>query len=178
MSEHTPESSTPRLQQRRRWRVWGAWGVVALGLYAAFGFFIVPRIARAQIEKQARAMLHRQATVARVRFNPFTLAAVVEGLDLRDRDDAALFHIDRLSADFQASGIFRRAWRFREIVIEEPHAVARIAADGHLSIADLFENKAAETPAKPPSALPRVLVDHFAVKGGAAEFVDETRSPR
>jgi uncharacterized protein involved in outer membrane biogenesis len=146
-------------------------------LYAIVGFFVVPRIARGQIEKQARAMLHREATVSRVRFNPFALSAVIEGLDLKDRDNGALLHIDRLSADFEASGIFRRAWRFREIVIAGPHVVARIAADGRLSVADLFERKE-EAPAKPPTALPRLIVDRFRVQGGAAEFVDESRTPR
>ena len=98
---------------RRRWRVWAASALAAVALYALFGFFLVPRIARAQIEKQARALLHREATVARVRFNPFTLRAVVEGLDLLDRDGADLFHLDRFTADFQASGVFKRAFRFR-----------------------------------------------------------------
>lgn len=162
----------------RRWRIWTAWVVAAIGLYAVIGFFVVPKIARAQIVKQARGMLHREAKVTRVRFNPFTLAAKVEGLDLKDRDGADLFHLDRLSADFQVVGVFRRAFRFREIVLEGPQAVARIGADGRLSIADLFEAGAAKEPAAPKSSLPRVLVDRFAVKGGAAKFVDESRSPR
>jgi uncharacterized protein involved in outer membrane biogenesis len=152
--------------------------VAAIVLYAIVGFFIVPKIARTQIVKQSRALLHREAAVSRVRFNPFTLAAVVEGLDLKDRDGADLFHLDRLSVNFQLSGIFRWAFRFREIVLEGPQVVARIAADGRLSIADLFEKKADEPPPDPDSSLPRVLIDRFALRGGAAKFVDESRTPR
>ena len=161
----------------RRLRIWAITTMAAFALYALVGFFIVPKIAHSQIEKQARALLHREATVSRVRFNPFTLAAVVEGLNLKDRDGAELFHLDSLSADFQVSGILRRAFRFREIVVLGPQAVARITADGRLSIADLFEKSADDKPAAPGSPLPRALVDHFMVRGGAAKFVDESRTP-
>lgn len=178
MSERTPKPSTPKGRLSRRWRAWAAWGAAAVALYAIFGFFVVPKIARSQIQKQSRALLHREATVARVRFNPFTLAAVVEGLDLKDRDGAPLLRFDRLTVDFQLSGIFRRAFRFREIVLEGPHAIARIAADGRMSIADLFESEPDEKPAEPKSSLPRIVVDRLALQRGAAEFVDESRSPR
>ncbi len=160
------------------WKVRVAAAAAAVSLYAIVGFWGVPRIARTQIVKQARAMLHREATVAGVRFNPFTFAAIVEGIDLKDDDGADLVHVDRLLADFQISGVFRRAWRFREIVIEGPRAVARIAADGRLSIADLLEKRADDTSAAPASPHPRVLVDHFTVRGGAVEFIDESRSPQ
>jgi hypothetical protein len=160
-----------------RWRVWASWAAAAVGLYALIGFFVVPRIAHSQIEKLSRALLHREATVAAVRFNPFTLAAVVEGLDLRDRDGADLLRFDRLSFDFQVSGIFKRAFRFREIVLEGPHAVARIAADGRLSTADLLEADTEEEAAGPKPSLPRVHIDQFVLRGGAAKFVDESKTP-
>jgi uncharacterized protein involved in outer membrane biogenesis len=161
----------------RRWRFWTAWALAAVGLYAVLGFFVVPKIARSQIEKQSRALLHREAKVSRVRFNPFTLAAIVEGFDLADRDGADLVHLDRLSIDFQVSGVFRRAFRFREIVLTGPRVVARIAADGRLSIADLFAASAAETPAGKKASMPRLLIDRFAMHGGAAKFMDESKAP-
>jgi uncharacterized protein involved in outer membrane biogenesis len=153
------------------------WAAGAIGLYAVVGFFVLPPIARTQIEKRGGLLLHRVVSVTRVRFDPFRLAAVVEGLDVKDRDGAELLHVDRLSADFQVSGIFRRAFRFREIVLTGPHAVARIAADGRLSIADLFEAGASESSVPQPTRLPRVLIDRLAVQAGRAEFVNESRSP-
>jgi hypothetical protein len=149
--------------------------VAALLLYALLGFFVVPPIARGQIEEQARARLHREATVARVRFNPFRLAATVEGLNLKDRDGADLLRLDRFYANLELSGLFRRHWRLRQISVEAPRLVARIAADGRLSVADLFEPK---PESKPPAALPRIIVDELSIRNGSAELVDETRSPR
>ena len=161
-----------------RWKPWAAWTAALIAVYALFGFFVVPRIARAQIVKLSRTMLHRETVVASIRFNPFTLVAVGEGLDLKDRDGADLLHVDRLRIDFELSGVFRRAFRFREIRIEEPRAVARIAADGRLSIADLFEDKPGETPAPKKSSPLRVIVDRLEVRGGGAKFVDDSKTPQ
>jgi uncharacterized protein involved in outer membrane biogenesis len=150
-----------------------------LAVYALVGFFVVPPIARSQIVKLARTLLHREAAVERVRFNPFTLTGVIEGLDLKDRDGAPLFKVRRFEANLQLSGIFRRAWRFRSIAVEEPSLQVRFLADGKLSLADLFEPAAATpAPEEKKSYLPRLIVDHFVLRRGRAEFADESRSPR
>ena len=160
-------------------RLWLAIAAALVALYAAVGFFVVPPVARWQIVKLARTKLHREATVARVTFNPFTLAGAVEGLDLKDRDGAALFKVDRIAANLQLSGIFRRAWRFREIAVEGPAIEARILADGKLSIADLFEPAPSAPPPPPKKAsLPRLIVDRFVLHRGRVGFTDESHAPR
>jgi hypothetical protein len=161
----------------RRWRTWAAIAAGLLALYAMIGFFVVPLIARSQIVSLARSKLHREASVARVKFNPFTLAAVVEGLDLADRDGAPLFKVQRLSADFQISGLFRRAWRFREIAVDGPSLNVRILADGRPSIADLLEPEPAPAQEKKKAGLPRLIVDRFMLRDGREEFSDASRSP-
>jgi hypothetical protein len=141
------------------------------------GFLLVPWVARRQIVKLCRDLLHREATVERVRFNPFTLAGSVEGFDLKDRDGADLLRLSRFAADFQVSGIFRRAWRFREVSIEQPLALARILADGRPSVVDLLEPKATPPEPGPPKPFPRILVDRFVLSGGRVGFEDATRTP-
>ncbi len=162
----------------RGWRRGVAIAAGVVGLYAILGFFVVPPVARSQIVELARTKLHREATVARVRFNPFTLAGSVEGLALADRDGAPLFKVDRLAVDLELSGVFRRAWRFREIAVDRPSVGLRVLADGKPSIADLFEAPSEPEPARKSGGLPRLIVDRFALHGGRAEFTDESRSPR
>ncbi len=161
------------LAGRRRW----AFVTLAfVALYAAFGFLVVPWIVQSQIRKQARAYLNREATVERVRFNPFTLVTRIEGLRLADRDGADLMSFDRLRVDLQVSGLLRRAWRFGEIVVEGPVVTFRILADGRPSVADLLE--ADEAPAaKEPFRPPRLIIDRFAVSAGRVEFSDRSRQP-
>ncbi len=159
----------------RRWRIKAA--VAAVALYTVFGFFVVPWIARSQITKLSRTFLHREARVERVRFNPFTLVTDIHGLALDDRDGTKLFGAERVVVDFEVSGIFKRAWRFRNVELDRPRVAVRILSDGRPSIADLFvaaEPKAEATPKKP---LPRILVDRLALQQGEVQFVDESRSP-
>jgi len=162
-----------RLPGRWRSRLAVLSGLVAL--YAVIGFFVVPPIAKSQIVKLARSKLHREASVQKIAFNPFTLTGRIEGLKLSDRDGVPLAGADEIRADFEVSGLFRRAWRFREIAIRALDLRPRILADGKLSISDLLE----PTPGEPASSgLPRLIIDHFVLSGGRAEFVDESRTPR
>jgi hypothetical protein len=153
------------------------WGAAAVGLYAVVGFLVVPLAARGQLEKFLSESLQRQAAIERVRFNPFTLTGRIEGLDLRDRDGGPLLRFTRLTVNLQVSGLFRRAWRFREIVLEEPRGAVRILADGTLSIADLFVPAEPEEPAAEEQPHTRVIVDRLTLQGGALDFVDRSRVP-
>lgn len=169
--------SDPATLPRKRPRRFALLALGAIVLYAVLGFFVVPRIAQAQIAKQSRALLGREAAAERIRFNPFTLAAEIEGFRLADRDGEALVSFDRLEADFETVGIFRRAWRFATIALERPVLSARILEDGRISVADLFERPPTETAEDEEGGVPRVIVDHLLVSGGRIEFTDRSRSP-
>ncbi|MCU0258239.1 MAG: DUF748 domain-containing protein, partial [Solirubrobacteraceae bacterium] len=175
--KHDTQPATPARPRRFRWRRPLALAAVALGAYALLGFVVVPWVARGQIVRIARTALHREARVAKVTFNPFTLAATVSGFELRDRDGAPLLAFDRLAVDLQVSGALRRAWRFRELRIEHPVANARILATGRTSIADLYEQPAQAEPAPPRQPLTRVIVDRLVVADGRLGFEDATRDP-
>ena len=57
--------------------------LVLAGLYGVWilaGFFLVPALVRPRLEREATQALKRPVTVARLRFNPFTFGATVEGL--------------------------------------------------------------------------------------------------
>jgi hypothetical protein len=142
-------------------------------LYTLLGFFVVPRIIRSQIVSGAREQLHREAQVGDVRFNPFTLAATVTGLRLRDRAGADLITVGGIHANADTFGIFRWALRFTEIRIERPVVSARIMRDGKPSVADLMEAGSSSEPFK----LPRLIVDRLQLAAGVVHFTDASRQP-
>jgi hypothetical protein len=167
----------PATLPKRRLRLFVLLALGAIALYAFLGFFLVPWIAKGQIVKQSRALLGREAAVERIRCNPFTLAAEIEGFRLADRDGEPLASFDRLEVDFEIGGIFRRAWRFDTISLEHPVVSARILEDGRISVADLLEKPPTETAEEEEGGVPRLIVDHLLVSGGRIAFTDRSRSP-
>ena len=165
---------------RRMWKH-AALGVgFALTAYTLFAYFVVPRIIRNQIIAQAKTLLHREARIDDVRFHPFTLATTISGFVLLDRDGADLLKVDRVLADLQLSGVFRRAVRFREVRIDRPFLNARILADGRPSVADLIEPSPVPANEKNPpetSSSLRLMIDRLILATGGIGFTDASRKP-
>src|SRR5258708_26240076 len=129
--------SNERPGRRRLPRLIAAAGI-AFVFYALVGFLLVPRLVRWAIEKNGRAVLHREVTLREARFNPFTLELNLAGLRIRDRDRRPLLYLDRIHTELALSAIFKRARRLREVRIEGPVVELRILRDGKLNIADLL----------------------------------------
>jgi uncharacterized protein involved in outer membrane biogenesis len=164
------DRSLERPGRRRLVRLLAAVGI-ALVLYAIGGFLLVPPLVRWVIENKGRAALHREVTLREARFNPFTLELNLAGLRIRDRDRRPLLDLDRLYLQFAPSGVFKRAWRLRDLRLEGAAAELRILRDGSLSIADLFTND------DKSHSLPRLIIDRFAIRNGKVEVVDESVTP-
>lgn len=144
---------------------------IAVGLYSASGFLLVPRVLRWAIEKKGGAALARKVTLGGATFNPFTLEAVLSDLRVLDRDRQPLLSFRRLDADFQISGVFRRAWSLSKVQIDGPVVAVRILRNGKLSIDDLLETD--ETSSGPP----RLIIRKFALHGGRLDFADDSVVP-
>jgi len=151
-------------------------GLAFLG-YVLFGFLGIPAILRWQVPRLVRTYLERDASLRAASFNPFTFTGVLRGFELRDKDGSHLAGFDELKVNLQASGLFRRAWTFREILLVRPSAVGRILADGRIAVADLLEPKPGQDKPEEEFRLPRVLVQEFRVEAGKLAFRDETVTP-
>jgi uncharacterized protein involved in outer membrane biogenesis len=168
--ETATDRTIERPGRRRLLRLAAAAGVV-LSVYTLSGFLLVPRLARWAIQEKGRAALHREVTLREVRFNPFTLELDLTGLRIRDRDRQPLFSLDRLHLALALSGIFKRAWRLRELRIDRPSVELRVLRDGKPSVADLL------TGDNNSVTLPRLIIDRFAIRDGKLDFIDESVNP-
>jgi hypothetical protein len=167
-----------RLAPRLRLLVVGA--ALTFLLYVVIGFLVVPWVVRGQIERRALSVLHRQATVAKVRTNPFTWETRIIGFDLRDRDATPLLAFDTMVVNISLASIPRRALVLDEFRIIRPAATARVLQDGELAIGDLFQADSTGPP--PPDTVrtppPRLEVRHLAIHHGEINYIDETGTPR
>jgi uncharacterized protein involved in outer membrane biogenesis len=168
--ETSTDRSVERPGRRRLLRLVAAAGI-ALSLYTLSGFLLVPRLARWAIQEKGLAALHREVTVREVWFNPFTLELNLTELRILDRDRQPLFSLDRLHLEIALSGIFKRAWRLRELRIDRPSVELRILRDGKPSVADLLTGDNNSAP------LPRLIIDRFAIRDGKFDFIDESATP-
>lgn len=161
----------------RRWRIRVIVAAATLGAYALAGFFLVPWLVARQVRRAVPAALHRSATLAGARFNPFTLALTLVRLDVRDRDATPLFAFDTLVVNLSLGSLFRFALVLDEFRLVGPAIVARLGPDGAPTIADLFPADSTPDTVATGGGPPRLIVQRAAIRGGAITFVDQSRTP-
>jgi uncharacterized protein involved in outer membrane biogenesis len=149
--------------------------VVALFIaYTLAGFFLVPRLIATYVPRYVEEQLKRRAEIGEVRWNPLLFKLEIKHFRLQERDGRPLLGFDRLFVDFEATSLFRRAWTFAEIQLDEPRIDAVLGADGRLNVAELLEALPKRSEPAPPDP-PRVLLHHTVVRDGAVTFTDLSR---
>ncbi len=163
--------SNPR---RRKWLLWSGGAFL---LYTLGGFLLVPALVKWQLLKQLPPATHRLASVREVKCNPFALSLTVRGLALTETNGAPFAGFEEFYANFQLSSIFRLAWTFDALRLQEPRAEIVLAKDGQFNFANLFVNTNAPPPSKTeqPAGLPSLLIFNLVVTNGYVGFVDLTR---
>lgn len=143
--------------------------VAAVAVIALLGFFVVPPIAKSQIEKIATQALGRQATLRAVAFNPFTLKATLSDFKLADREAGrTLLVFDTLEADLSSASLWHRAPVFDALRLVNPRVDLVRNADGSYSVSDLIEQMRAQ-PEGPP---PRFSLNNIEIENGAVSLDD------
>jgi hypothetical protein len=160
----------------RSWRMlsWRSALVAVVVLYALIGFFVVPWIVKGQIERRSLELLGRQATVEKVRCNPFTLSLTIEGLSLPDRPGSVLLSWDRLYANAEVSSLFHWAATLKELRIERPYVALRRFDDGAVNLLELMEGMP-ETDPDAEGGLPRALLQQVHVVDARIDIEDRHR---
>ncbi len=103
------------------------------------------------------------------------LKTTIENYSLTERSGAPLIGFEKLGVDFEVSGLFDWAWKFKEISITAPQANIAISTKGKLNWADLVA-KINEDKTPPSNTIPRVVIDLFSVKQGHVQYEDANRA--
>jgi uncharacterized protein involved in outer membrane biogenesis len=163
------------LQWTMRKRIWLIVAGALLTVYALLGFFLVPRIARNFIENYVRTDLQRNISIGDLTFNPFTLTARVSNLSLTETDGTLIGGFDNLLLNVELMSIVRVGAVFKEIRIDNPHALIRVNPDGSLNLAKLAPPGAEKETPKTDAELPVVRIGVFAMRGGSVTVEDQSR---
>ncbi|MDE3034282.1 MAG: DUF748 domain-containing protein, partial [Acidobacteriota bacterium] len=154
----------------RRWRR----ALLTLaGLYVLWilaGFLLVPRLARPRIERAVSEATHRRATLARVQFNPFTLALTCEGLRVPNRDGSDWITLRRLYVNARFWPLLARTAGFSTVEVDGLSVRTVLDARGRLNFQDLLK-ESSQKPAAEPSAW-TVAIGTFLLRDARLAFED------
>lgn len=142
--------------------------------YCLFGYFAINPLAKKLIPLIAEKKLASIGSVGKVTFDPLRLKTTIENFKLTEKSGAPLAGFDKLIVDFEAGGIFKRAWEFKEISLVDPQALIAISPQGKLNWADLID-KLNEDKTPPDDTIPRLIIQQISVKLGNIEYVDASR---
>lgn len=158
-----------------RWRWWIAIVGLLFVAYTAAGFLLVPRLAKDAIQSYVENTLKRHVAIGDLTFNPFTLAAEVDGFALSESDGTPIAGFDRLHIDFQLSSIFNGAWTFNEISFDKPALNILVSPDGKLNLAALAPPPDSNKPAEGPADIPALRIGSFSIRDGNVKLEDRSR---
>jgi uncharacterized protein involved in outer membrane biogenesis len=167
--------TTSTLRQRFD-RIAGSKPVLVMGTLAivwlAGGLFGVPALLKWQLPQQVERQLGATLTLGDVYFNPLTLTLEVADLSLRTVREGTLLSAARLRADLQVSGLFRRAWTFADIQLEQPMLRIEYDKKGALNLQPLLSalQKNPPPPDQPPT---RMLLQRVGIRNGRVDVVDQ-----
>ncbi|HYG13327.1 MAG TPA: DUF748 domain-containing protein, partial [Methylophilaceae bacterium] len=143
--------------------------------YFLFAYFAVDPIARRLLPWVAENKLASRMTVERVKFDPLRLSLTVDNLRLTRPDGPALAGFERLFVDLESSGLFKFAWRLRDIRLTAPQVVMDVAPDGRFNWADLIAKLNEDKTPEEDGGLTRVLIDHILIERGNIAYTERNR---
>jgi uncharacterized protein involved in outer membrane biogenesis len=109
-------------------------------LYTIIGFFILPPVLTSVLSKNLTQALKRNVAIEKIRFNPYTLVAVVQGLSIKDQDRPGAFvSLRSLTVDVQWASLFKLAPIIRELKLDRPSIKVIRFEDGTYNFSDLMK---------------------------------------
>lgn len=152
-----------------------------VAVFAVTGFFIVPPVAKHFLVKGLGEKLGRPVAIESIRFNPFSLVAVVKGLSIGEPEGSARFvGFGELSVDLQAQSLLRLAPVVREVTLKEPYLhIVRNADGATYNFSDLPGRfPAAPENAAAPAEPARFSINNIRIAQGLVEIEDRPKRAR
>jgi len=179
MLDPTTDKSDPNMSPKH-WRrfLLNRWLLTAVGavvLYALLGFFLTPWLFKRYVANYAEEKLARKASMVELRVNPFLFTFDAKGFVFEEADGRPILGFGRLFIDFELSSLFRWAWTFADIRIEQPSLHTEIQPDGRLNLASIADTlPKSEGPPSADRPPPRLVVQHAEIVDGSFTFSDRS----
>ena len=137
-----------------------------------FVYLALPAIVQTQAQKFIAERTGHQLTLDRPTIDPLHLNVRLGHLLLREPDGQVLLEFHALDVSLAANSLWRRAWVFDRIRLEQPQAAVVLHADGRLNWSALID-ALQDKQKKPDQPLPRLEIRSVALVGGRLDLKDE-----
>ncbi|MBK9130651.1 MAG: DUF748 domain-containing protein [Gammaproteobacteria bacterium] len=145
-------------------------------IYALAGFILLPAIARSQAVDILKERYRLDLEIGKLRFNPFTFSARLEGVSLSDPGGERLLAFAAFGADFELRSLIDRALVFKSVTLSRPYVHIHLREDGTVNLARAFASPPGETADDgPASAPPALIIGDIALNGGDLHFTDNSQ---
>lgn len=124
------------------------WLATLAALYTLVGFLVAPPIVRLVLEKKLPEVLQRTVSIEKVRLNPYTLSATVEGFRVDRKDgNGTLFGFARFYANLESISLFKKALVVSSLVLDQPEIGISRLDETRFNFSDLLVGAKEEPPA-------------------------------
>jgi hypothetical protein len=160
--------------------------IIAVALmitYTMAGFFLAPYLIKRQSTRFAQESLKCLVVMEEVRVNPYALTLDIRNFDLKERDGSPLLAFKAFFINFEISSLWRWAWTFADVRMDNPVVNLQIEPEGRINFVDLADRilrkedegktslqEKTEGEAHPP----RVIFEHIALNQGRLVFTDRS----
>jgi uncharacterized protein involved in outer membrane biogenesis len=150
--------------------------LVLVGVYALLGYRYAPGFVREQAVAWVREAYGRELQLGNIRTDPFRLQLEVSDVRLPDADGQEMLGLRRAFIDLQLSSLWRRAWVFRAVELDQPDIRAVVRQDGTLNLVDLANPRNAAPPPPEPEPPPRLWIQSLQVREGEVDYLVADRA--
>jgi hypothetical protein len=143
------------------------WTLIAVVVFAAVGFLLLPVVVKPMLERDLSTALGREAHIGRLDINPFALSATLRDVSIGERGAGApMLTLDELYLNAAAASLFRWAPVISELKVSRPALNLIRNSDKTYSFSDLIEQAFA------PGPTPRFSISNIEVVDGRVTFDD------
>ena len=156
--------------------------VFSILIYTLAGFFLLPYILKSQLTHYVAKDLKRTVQIGKVRLNPYVMTLEISDLKLKEADGGPILAFDRLFTDFELKSLFRWAWTFADIRLDNLVLQVDIAPDKTINLARLAEDASPSDPGQSPpeptvdSPPPRLYFERIQLVNGRIDLRDRSLS--
>jgi len=145
-------------------------------IYSISGFFILPYYARKIATEKLTTQVGRIVSIGSIRFNPYTLAVVINNFEMKEADDHTTFiSFNKLYVDIRLISVFKGGPVIGEVRLEKPHVHLVRIKENTYSFTPLVDRLQSKPGAAVPEKPGKPLVFSFSniqISDGDIEFDD------